>query len=173
MLELTLNESLTLGIAAYAAVVATFVLGWDAYKWLNQGPKVKISAQTGMKIIGGGQIDPKTYVSVTAINFGDRATTITNMGFLYYKSWFKAFFWRGNADQAFVITTPSQAQVLPYRFEAGAQWIGMATQDESVDRMISEGYLFVLIYCSTAGKGVRVLLKRKEHSSVADSTAGA
>jgi hypothetical protein len=40
MVGLTLNETLTLLIAAYAAAVSTFLLGWDAYKWLNEGPKV-------------------------------------------------------------------------------------------------------------------------------------
>lgn len=139
MFELTPKETLTLLIAAYAAVVATFVLGWDAYKWLNQGPKVRITAQTGMKLMGGGHIDLKTYVSVTAVNYGDRATTITNMGFLYYKTWFKAYMRRNRADRAFIVTTPSQVQVIPHRFEAGAQWIGMADQDEDVDRM--EGVL--------------------------------
>jgi hypothetical protein len=169
MFGLTLNETLTLGIAAYAAVVSTFVFGWDAYKWLNQGPKVRIFAQTGMKIVGGGQIDPKTYVSVTAVNYGDRATTITNMGFLYYKNWYTAYIGRARSDKAFVITTPSQAQVIPYRFEAGAQWIGMADQTVDVDHMIREGYLFVLLYCSTAGRGIRVRLSRKEHSTVEEA----
>ena len=120
MFGLTINETLTLIIAAYAAIISTFLFGWDAYKWLNEGPKVRITAQTGMKIVGGGQIDPKTYVSVTAVNWGDRATTITNMGFLYYTTWFNAYLRRNRADQAFIVTTPSQAQVLPYRFEAGA-----------------------------------------------------
>lgn len=167
MFGLSLNESLTMVIAAYAAVVSTFVLGWDAYKWLNQGPKLKVTAQTGMKIVGTGRIDSKTYVSATVVNYGDRATTLTNMGFLYYRSWFKAYLNRNRADQAFIITTPSQVQILPYRFEAGAQWIGMADKDELVDNMIREGYLFVVIYSSTSGKGVRQLLTRKEHSTVA------
>jgi hypothetical protein len=124
-----------------------------------------------MKIVGAGEIDPKTYVSVTAVNYGDRATTITNMGFLYYKSWFRAYLRRTRPDLAFIVTMPSQAQVLPYRFEAGAQWIGMADQDEDVDQMIRKGYLFVLLYCSTAGKGIRVHLTRKEHSTVAQANA--
>ncbi len=171
MFGLTLNETLTLAIAAYAAVISTFVLGWDAYKWLNEGPKVRITAQTGMKIVGGGQIDTKTYISATAVNYGDRATTITNMGFLYYRSWFTAYLRRSQSDQAFIITTPSQAQVLPFRFEAGAQWIGMAIQDEDIDRKIREGYLFVVLYCSTAGKGIRFRLPPREHSLVADANA--
>ena len=84
MPELSPKELLTLGIAAYAAIVSTFVFGWDAYKWLHQGAKISFYAQTGMKLMGGGAIDPKTYISLTAVNLGDRATTITNMGFLYY-----------------------------------------------------------------------------------------
>ena len=171
MFELPLKETLTLVIAAYAAVVSTFVLGWDAYKWLNQGPKVRITAQTGMKLLGGSQVNPNTYVSVTAVNYGDRATTITNMGFIYCKSWFKAFLPRNRPDQAFIITSPSQGQDLPYRFEAGAQWIGLAGQTKDIDQMIREGYLFVLLYCSTAGKGIRVRINRKEHKTISEANS--
>jgi hypothetical protein len=170
MFGLSLNETLTLGIAVYAAAVSTFVLGWDAYKWLNQGPKVRISAQTGMRVMGGIEVDPKTYVSITAVNYGDRATTITNMGFLYYKSWFRAVLRRNRADSAFVVATPSQAQRIPYRFEAGAQWIGMADQTEDVDAMVRDGYLYAVLYCSTAGKGIRKRLQKKGHSAAADAT---
>lgn len=166
MSGLSLNETLTLTIAAYAAVVATFVLGWDAYKWLNEGPDVCIDATTGMKIMGDPVPDPKTYISVVAVNKGDRATTITNLGFLYYKSWCKAYLHRKRVDAAYIIPGPSQAQQLPYRFEAGDQWIGMCDQDEDVDKMIQEGYLFVVLYCSTSGKGIRHRLKRKEHMTV-------
>ena len=171
MFELTQNETLTLIIAAYAAIISTFVLGWDAYKWLNEGPKVRITAQTGMKIVGGGQIDSRTYISVTAVNYGDRATTITNMGFLYYTTWFNAYLRRNRTDKAFIIATPSQVHVLPYRFEAGAQWIGMADQTDDVNQMTREGYLFVLLYCSTSGKGIRARLNRIGHSAVAEANS--
>jgi hypothetical protein len=159
---MTTNELWTLGIAGYAAVISTFVLGWDAYKWLDSGPKVRLTASTDMKMVGGVQIDPKTYVSVTAVNLGDRATTITNLGFVYYKSWFKARFRRAKVDKAFIITTPSQVQVIPYRFEAGAQWIGLCDQDDGILQLIREGYLFVVLYHSHGGKGVRYLLTAKE-----------
>jgi hypothetical protein len=162
---------LTLGIAAYAAIVSTFVLGWDAYKWLNQGPKIKGYAQTGMKVMGGIQPDPKTYVSITAVNHGDRATTVTNMGFLYYDKWFKAYLFKNRPTQAFVVTSPSQGQPIPYRLETGAQWSGMAHQDNGTDKMIREGYLFAVLYCSTVGSGIRFRLTRKEHSTVAEANA--
>ena len=166
MWGLTPKEMLTLGIAAYAAIVATFVFGWDAYKWLNQSAKIKGYAQSGMKIVGTGGMDPNTYVTVTAVNHGDRPTTITNLGFLYYDSWFKAYILRRRPTKSFVIAMPSQAQVIPYRFEPGAQWLGMADQDSNIDTMIQEGYLFAVVYCSTVGKGIRFRLARKAHTTV-------
>ena len=81
------NELWTVVIAAYAAIVSTFVLGWDAYKWLASGAKIDLTASTGMSQIRGMKKDPKTYISVIAMNVGDRPTTITNLGMLYYTSW--------------------------------------------------------------------------------------
>lgn len=60
MFDLAPKELMTLAIAAYAALVSTFVFGWDAYKWLHQGAKVKGYAQTGMKRTGGMEPDPNT-----------------------------------------------------------------------------------------------------------------
>lgn len=152
---MTTNEVLTLGIAAYAAIVSTFVLGWDVYKWLDSGPKVRMTASTGMKIVGKGHVDPNTYVGVTAYNLGDRATTITNLGFVFYESWVKAIFRRKRPDRTFIITVPSQAQVIPYRFEPGAQWMGTAIQDGDVSDMARRGYLYAVLYHSHGGNGVR------------------
>lgn len=149
------NELWTLGIAAYAAIISTFVFGWDAYKWFDSGPKIRLTSSTGIRLIGGYQVDPNIYVSATAVNLGDRATTITNLGFLYYSSWFKAMMRRSGADQAFVIATPSQVQSIPFRFEPGAQWMGLAEQDEKLERMSRDGYLFVVLYHSHRGGVVR------------------
>lgn len=162
---MTTIEIWTLGIAGYAAIISTFVFGWDAYKWFHTGPEVRLTASTGVKMVGGGQIDPNTYVSVTAVNLGDRATTITNLGFVYYKSRFKALFRRNHPDKAFIITSPSQAQPIPYRFEAGAQWIGLARQGEDLKQMIRNGNLFVVLYHAHGGQGVRYKLTLREFAS--------
>jgi hypothetical protein len=152
---MTTNEIWTLGIAAYAAVISTFVLGWDAYKWFDSGPKVRLTSNTGMRLVGGNLVDTNVYVSATAVNLGDRATTITNLGFLYYSSWFKAMIRRRRPDQAFVIATPSQSQSIPFRFDPGAQWLGLAEQDEQLVRLSRNGYLYVVLYHSHGGNGVR------------------
>lgn len=159
------NELWTLGIAAYAAVVATFVLGWDVYKWLSSGAKIDLSASAGMQIVGGLVPDDKTYISVTAWNIGDQPTTITNLGGLYFESWWRAFITRRKPTRAFVIGEPSQAQRIPYRFEVGDQWIGMAIQTDEIIEMAKGGYLFLVLYTARGGRGHRVRLKVRDKES--------
>jgi len=158
----TANEILTLGIAAYAAIVSTFVLGWDAYKWLASGAKIDLSASSGMQMFGGLAPDPNTYISVTALNVGDRPTTITNIGGMYFDSWWHAHITRRKPKRAFIITEPSQAQRIPYRFDVGAQWIGMAIQTDDIVQMARDGYLFLILYTANGGRGKRVRLRIRE-----------
>lgn len=160
------NELLTLGIAAYAAAVSTFVLGWDAYKWLASGPKIDISASTGMKILGGLEPDDKTYVSVTAWNVGDRPTTITNLGGMYFDSWWLAYVLRRKPKEAFIISQPSQAQRIPYRFEVGDQWLGLADQTDDIAQKAKNGYLFLILYTAGGGRGHRVRVKVRSNESM-------
>lgn len=154
------NELWTLGIAAYAALVSTFLLGWDAYKWLRSGPRIELSVSTGMKMIGGGVEDLRSYVTVTALNVGDRPTTITNLGGMYFESWWYAFR-RRKPKQAFVINEPAPAQRIPYRFDVGAQWIGLTEQTDEIMQMARDGYLFMILYTATGGRGKWVRVKAR------------
>lgn len=158
------NERWTLGIAAYAALVATFLLGWDAYKWLASGPKISLTAATGMMMFDSGVEDPNTYVVLTAWNVGDQPTTITNMAAMYFDSWWRAYIFRRKPSQSFVINMPSTARPIPYRFEIGDQWIGMANQTEEVTQLATRAYLFLIIYTARGGLGhrVRVTLSAKK-----------
>lgn len=156
------NELWTLGIAAYAAIISTFVLGWDAYKWLASGPKVDVSVQTGMKVLGDPVEDPLTYISVTAWNVGDQPTTITNLGGMFFDSWWRAYVTRRKPVEAFIINAPSQAQRIPYRFDIGDQWIGLAEQSDDLIQKAKTGYLFMILYTARGGRGHRVRVKVKE-----------
>lgn len=159
------NELLTLGIAAYAAVISTFVLGWDAYKWLASGAKIDVSASSGMLLVGGAVPDPNTYITLTALNVGDRPTTITNLGGMYFDSWWRAYVTRRRPKQAFIITQPSQGQPIPYRFEVGSQWIGMALQTDDIVQMAKNGYLFFILYTASTGRGHRARVQIREKES--------
>lgn len=156
------NELWTLGIAAYAAVISTFVLGWDAYKWLASGAKIDLSVSTGMRLIGGAVQDTKTYISITALNIGDRPTTITNLGAMYFDCWWRAYITRKKATKAFMVNEPSRAQLIPYRFDVGDQWIGLADQDDAIIKMAQDGYLFMILYTAQGGRGHRVRVKIRE-----------
>ncbi len=166
------NELLTLGIAAYAAVISTFVLGWDAYKWLASGPKINLTTSTGMKIYGGFSQDNNLYMSLTAWNVGDQPTTITNLGMVYYKSWWLAYFKRKKPSEAFIIKEPSQNQRIPFRFEVGAQWLGLIIQTDEINQKIKNGYLFLVLYTAGGGHGSRVRVKiRQTEPLVTDYSA--
>lgn len=164
------NEIWVLGIAAYAAMVSTFVLGWDVYKWLASGPRIDLAVSSGMIVLGGAVPDPKTYISVTASNVGDRPTTITNMGGMYFDSWWRAYVVRRKSDQAFIVHQPSQAQRLPYRFEVGGQWIGLADQTDDIVQMAKDGYLFFILYTSSGGRGHRSRVRIREKKSAGNDT---
>ncbi|TKJ79224.1 hypothetical protein PkoCFBP13504_20810 [Pseudomonas koreensis] len=159
------NELLTLGLAAYAAVVSTFVLGWDAYKWLASGAKIDMSATTGMRVFGGPVEDPNTYVSITAWNVGDQPTTITNLGGMYFDSWWRAYVTRRRPSETFIVNQPSQSQRIPYRFEVGDQWIGLADQTDDIAQKATGGYLFFILYTAKGGRGHRVRVKLREKKS--------
>lgn len=150
------NELLTIAIAAYGAVISTFVLGWDAYKWLAAGPKIELKFSTGMKVIGGAVPDENTYISVTAFNVGDQPTTITNMGGMHFDSWWSAYISKRNPTQAFIVSEPSQTQRIPYRFDVGDQWSGLVIQSEELVNRANNGYLFLILYTAKNGRGNRV-----------------
>jgi hypothetical protein len=155
----TANELWTISIAAYAAIISTFLFGWDVYKWLSSGAKIDLSASMDMKLLGGPYPDSRTYGTITAVNVGDRPTTIVNLGAMYFDSWFRAYVIKRKHKQAFIISTPSEARPIPYRFEVGDQWIGMAIQSDDIVRMAKDGYLFLILYVAGSGAGHRVRLK--------------
>ena len=153
------NELVTLILAAYGAVVSTFVLGWDVCKWLYTGPKIDLTVGANRKLIGGGIQDHQTYIVVTAVNVGDQPTTITNLGGMYFDSWWTALVTRRNAKGTFIVSDPAKAQRIPYRFEIGDQWVGLVVQTEELFEWARNGYLYLVLYTANKGYGYRVRLK--------------
>lgn len=139
-------------IAIYAAIVATAVLIWDIVKWKRSGPRVRFSTQTGMRTVGAGGFDGRDLVSMTVVNVGDGSTTITSIGFLYYKGWWD--FLRRRSTKAFVIPKPSDSQPLPFELRPGVVWHGLCTQDSEVEEMAKNGRLYCVVYLSHQRKGI-------------------
>ena len=59
-----------------------------------------------------------------------------------------------------------QAQRIPYRFEVGDQWLGLATQTDDIVQLAKDGYLFFILYTSGGGSGHRVRVKVRETQAV-------
>lgn len=125
--------------AWWGASVATLVLGWDVFKWARRGARVSFRVQANMQVLGGHPKDERTYISLRATNHGDTPTTIENMGFIYYKHWWRRML--GRRDQQFVVSNPGGDFPLPHILPPGAIWDGRAIQDSRTEEMAASGVL--------------------------------
>jgi len=142
-----MTDPYTFWVAFYAAVVATAVAAWDVAKWKLQGPRLSVSIQPGMKLVGGwGKREERTFISVRVVNRGDRPTTITNLTYALYDNDWQAFANKMNVKYAAVIVDQSEAQPIPYVLSPGEQWSGLAWQDADVERMAREGCLMLRVH---------------------------
>lgn len=133
-------------IAIYGAVVATLVLVWDVAKWTRQGPRIRWSVTPNMRVIGDPtRSENELFVSIVATNIGDRATTISNLGGEWYRTWRARL--RRRSYQGFVVNSPSVAHPLPHLLQPGAVWQGLVSQEGIADRP-GRGALFMNLYVS-------------------------
>jgi hypothetical protein len=104
--------SLTDFLAWWGAVISTGVLVWDVVKWRLAGPRLRLTVTSGMESINIPEYEGKMLMNAQVVNRGDRSTTITNLGFLYYKNVWNRL--RNRPDRSFIIGTPNTRQPLQY-----------------------------------------------------------
>jgi hypothetical protein len=158
-MELTLTT--TDIVAWWGAVVATLVLLWDVYKFLRQGPSLRINARPDMQAYGMPGREEDTFVIVEAVNVGDRPTTLTIIGLRYYTSHFQR--WRRKPQRTMIVPDPALTQPLPHVLEPGKMWAGGITQNAELEQMAGDGILVCEVYDSWHKKPHtgRVKLDRK------------
>jgi len=73
--------------AWWGAVIATFVIIWDIYKWTHSGPIINVTASPNMQAVGNfsNRESDKDYISIIVTNTGNIKTTITHLVVFYYK----------------------------------------------------------------------------------------
>ena len=144
--------------AWWGAVIATLVLAWDAYKWKRTGPIVNGSASPNMERVPHGHEDEK-FVVVTVTNTGDRKTTITHLIGFHYASVYNRL--RKKQDTSFFVATPALSTPLPHVLESGERWFGGIEQNEELEQMSQNGYLYCGVYHSGAKRPVvqRVIVR--------------
>jgi hypothetical protein len=125
--------------AWWGAVIATLSLGWNVYKWIYQGPKLRISGNANMKISS----DPEEglFIFVEVSNVGDRSTTLTSfIGYIYPN---KISVVLKKPSRRYVFPSPPHSIPLPYTLEPGHRWTGVIFQKQLEANDGKE----TLIYC--------------------------
>jgi len=106
-----------------------------------------------MESINMPQYDGQTLIAVNVTNCGDRPTTITNLGYLYFE---KRRFHRSKIpDKAAIVPVPSTVQRLPFELKPGALWTGLAVQDSEIEGWATGGTLYMVLYHSHSEKPLR------------------
>jgi hypothetical protein len=137
-------------IAAWiGAVTGTLVLIWDVYKWLETGPKIKVSVAPNMVAYGSAVavLGNKANIMVEVTNTGDGKTTITHLVGLFYRSRLRKWL-RRKPDRTMIVLNPGSGQ-LPHVIHPGERWIGAMDQSDALIKMSNEGALYVGVLHST------------------------
>lgn len=162
-MQVNLNLNLIDILAVWGAFVASLVLLWDVYKWRTSGPRTSFTVSPDKMIIGHPLFpEDKTYISAKAINTGDRPTTITNLGFQWYKSRFHKLCRKPCVSA--IVGNPNPGLPLPYVLQPGTTWDGLADQDEVIEKRPKKGMLVCELYLShrQKPKTVSVTIKNKK-----------
>jgi len=147
--------------AWWGAVIATFLLIWDVYKWNKSHSNVRVIASPNMhtvdKIYGGHDKDKNIFVEV--VNRGDKIVVITHLVVKHYTNiWEKI---RGKPSTQAIIPNPGGNQPIPFELGPGKRWTGLIKQDDVEKISGNIGFTFCGILHTARKKGEFVLVKLK------------
>ena len=149
--------------AWWGAAIGTLVLLWDIFKWMNQGPRLRLKVQTDMHLMsprtdGRAVSSPNAYVMLIVVNLGDRPTTITHVLGRHYSGVARRLLRRPKAQ---FIATPMNTSggyaILPHVLGPGEQWTVLLQQPD-LKVMHSEGGA---VLCGIVHSGSRRELIRR------------
>lgn len=145
--------NLTDFVAWWGAIVATFVLLWDVYKWTRRGPDVRVEAVPNMEVFHALPHTGDThFIFITATNHGAQPTTITHLAGVYYPSlWYKL---TRRRDQSFVVLINAFGPPLPHVLSPGARWTGAINQNDLIKNYGTTGRVYCGVIHSHSKKAV-------------------
>jgi hypothetical protein len=130
---MTTVEFATVATAVYAAVVSTVVLVWDVVKWRMSGPRLRLTVQTRLALLGNGQLDTTTCLGVQVTNYGDSPTTLMSFGALMYKNDWLALVQADRPEFGLVFPEGPGVPILPRVLEPGQQWLGLVPRADLIE----------------------------------------
>ena len=151
-------------VAWWGAIIATVVLVWNIYKWKTSGPKIRFVIRPGMIVVGDQTREGQSFISAEATNIGNRPTTITNLVFQHYKSYFAML--RHKPQTSMIVTEPSASQPLPYVLQPGSVWRGLCPQTDEIGNLAKAGYLVCGLCHSHSDKEIdrRVIIRNQSEA---------
>ncbi|MBX3589882.1 MAG: hypothetical protein KF755_03135 [Burkholderiaceae bacterium] len=137
------------------ATTGTLALAWDVIKWTRSGARIFVKAQAGMgMVIPGENIEKnQSFVTVTAVNRGDRPATITHVVGQFYRSPVHRLLRRRPSHQFLAFCSRFAGQT-PHILPPGERWIGCFEQSSDIEDMIRRGCLYWGIVHSGSAKPV-------------------
>jgi len=154
-------------LAVWGAFVATLVLLWDMYKYLISGPRIIMECLPNYRLTRSppSPSDSEDHFCITVCNTGERASTITKIGFAWYKNQ-----WNRIVDKRYVTffaknPNPYDGYRFPYVLNPGTEWNGFPLQNEVEKNKPQKGILMMLLYLSHRKKPQRVRVVLTENKS--------
>jgi hypothetical protein len=135
-------------IAMYAAVLSTVIAVWEFIKWRGRNA-IKMMCTPNMLFFPSR--DKQKYIVVKVINRGDRPTTITHMLGYHWKSRLERLLDRKKRKaNAFIVNSDNVPKVI----QPGEEWMGQALQNSEIEKMASEGCLYMGVIHSMGNKEI-------------------
>ncbi len=170
--EMSMSDiSLWTVIAAWwGAGIATIVFVFEFYKWIQTAPRIDIGVSPDMRMLTqDSDLSEKKYLSVTLSNNGGKATTVTLLGAVVYKSRFSR--WRRKQLRAMIVPKPITSQSfsafptlsLPALLEVGRTWTGLIEQTEELTKWIEKGQLYIGVFTSYHKRPLEKRIIKKEY----------
>ena len=151
--------------AWYAAVVATLVLIWDVVKWRKGGPQIRAKARAGWRSFNIPSLEGQDLTIVTVTNVGDRATTITHMGFHWVPS--NVSIKDKEKRKSFIVPGGLGGfGEIPKKIEPGEIWTGLINENVEFKKMLVSGKSVVMLAFSHSEEEVLVDIEGPDNNSL-------
>jgi len=131
-------------------------LSWNVYTKLTSGARLRVSAFAGMVLMPPPPSNP-TLLRITVQNVGTAPTTLTNLSFHAYDSW-----WKRHRNRATInaVLNHYQGPQFPHKLEIGGEWVGLMEQDQKIDGRLQSHTLWCAVHHSFSKKVTQVKIVR-------------
>jgi len=143
-----MSDGTTQFLAWWGAVLATLVFLWDIYKWRTAGPRIRMTVQANMRILGDPELEGKPLILVSATNIGDRPTTLESLTFTWYANWWQRI--KSKSTNHWYIKNPGLCHSFPCKLELGERWDGRANWTEEYADLAKSGHLMCHLHYASS-----------------------